>query len=67
MSKEPKTEADDFDRLALEIFMAGGVMTPFTPEDRVLPGERAIYPHERVKYTSRKLREFVKARIDGEK
>ncbi len=64
MSKEPKTVADDFDRLALEIFMAGGMMTPFKPEDSLLPGERAIYPHARVKYTARMIREFVKARLD---
>lgn len=59
-----KTEADDFDRLALEIFMAGGVKTPFAAIDKVLPGEHEIYPHERVKYTARKIREFVKARLD---
>lgn len=64
MSKEPKTVPDDFDKLALEIFMAGGVKTPFDPSDKVLPGERAIYPHERVKYTARVIREFVKARLD---
>lgn len=64
MSKAPKTVADDFDRLALEIFMAGGAQAPFQPEDEVIMGEREIYPHARVKYTARVIREFVKARLD---
>lgn len=64
MTAKPKTEADDFDRLALELWMAGGVLTPFAPSDQPLPGEREIYPHARVKMTARRLREFVKARLD---
>jgi hypothetical protein len=64
VSKEPKTVPDDFDKLALEIFMAGGFHGPFKAEDQPIDGEREIYPHARVKFTARKIREFVKARLD---
>lgn len=64
MSKTPKTEPDDFDKLAMELWLAGGVATPFKPEDEPLRGEIHIYPHARVKMTARLIREFVKARLD---
>lgn len=57
-------QPDDFDRLALELWTKGGVLDPFGKEDEPTKDEKAIYPSARVKWTARKIREFVKARLD---
>jgi hypothetical protein len=51
------SQPDIYDHLALEMFMAGGIQTPFKPEDQPNGNERSKYPCAKVKYMARRMRE----------